>query len=68
MVTSHSLYTNYPNFFPFLFIPNYKMKAFWKVFFHFTGRQIIMMLILCIVGKRIKDEVHWQNYPNSTPK
>jgi len=35
------------------------------VLFHVIGRWIIMMHVLCIAVKRIKDEVHWQNNPNS---
>jgi len=44
------------------------MKAFWKLFFYFIGRQIIMAHVLCIADSHIKDEVHWQNNPKSTPK
>jgi len=44
------------------------MKAIWPGYFiHFIGRPIIMAHVLIIADKCIKEEVHLQNNPNSTP-
>jgi hypothetical protein len=67
-ITSLIYYFPFFIFFFFSFIPKSKMKAFWKVFFYFIGRWIIMTHVLRIGDKHVKDVVHWQNNPKSTPK
>jgi len=45
------------------------MKALWSSYvIHFFGRRIMMKHVLSIADKCIKEKVHWQSKPNSTPR
>jgi hypothetical protein len=45
------------------------MKILWpRYVIQFIGRRITMRHVLIIGGKRIKEQVHWQNNPKYTPR